>query len=99
VTRDGRQIRAGKWLQFRKIGESHWVKGQAERVTRSRLLFTTAESVEVGDNLELVLPGGGEETRSRSVRSGEVVRRILMNWPNLDILIGVRLRSNVRPAH
>ncbi len=98
MLRTDRRSRVEKGLRFRKIGDARWLTGRAERMSRSHLLFTTVESVEVGDKLELVLLEEREQARSHDVQSGEVVRRVLMNWPNLDILIGVRLADDdVRP--
>ncbi len=93
VIRADRRSPAEKWLQFRRIGGDHWSTARTERVSRSRVLFTTTESVEVGDELELVLFECQQDSQFSAKRSGKVVRRILMNWPNLDILIDVRLEG------
>jgi PilZ domain-containing protein len=81
-----------KAVKFRVQGSVTWRLGRTRNLSRSGLLFACDQSLEVGAILELVLldhDGRGQEIEGK-LCLGEVVRRVLMDWPEVDLLIAVR---------
>jgi PilZ domain len=81
-----------KSIKFRSHGSVQWHPGQTRNLSRSGLLFTCDEDLAVGSVVELVLLDqdlNGHSAEGRPCHA-EVVRRVLMAWPDIGVLVGAR---------
>ncbi len=81
-----------KSIKFRRHGSVQWHPGQTRNLSRSGLLFACDKDLAVGSVVELVLLDhdlNGLWTEGRPCHA-EVVRRVLMAWPDVGLLVGVR---------
>ncbi len=81
-----------KSIKFRSHGSVHWHPGQTRNLSRSGLLFACDNDLAVGTVVELVLLEqdlNGQWTEGRLCHA-EVVRRVLMAWPDIGLLVGAR---------
>ena len=65
-------------------------------ISRSGLLFTCDDLVEVGAELELYIlfpQCDGSAPKPLRVCRGEVVRRVLMQWPDLSTSIAIQFEA------
>lgn len=80
-------------LRFRLQDEDRWRYGRTVNVSRSGLLFSSAQSLEIGTvvefNLDLQNVVGCE-----NLRYGVVVRRVLMAWPDVDTLVAIQFMED-----
>ena len=76
-------------LLFRLQDEDNWRNGRTVNVSRSGLLFSSAQSLEVGTVVEIDLDLQ-QLIGCENVRFGVVVRRVLMAWPDLNALVAIR---------
>jgi hypothetical protein len=72
-------------LRFRVLDENAWRVGRTINVSKSGMLFTSHEPLEIGTVLELDFRSG-----EPGPRRGVVVRRVLMRWPDLNPLAAIR---------
>lgn len=78
-------------LRFRLQDEDQWRIGRTVNISRSGMLFSSLEQVEVGTILEIELQ------EQQDPLTGMVVRRVLMAWPDLTAQVAIRfLKSPVR---
>lgn len=75
-------------LRFRLQDEEQWRTGRTVNISSSGLLFSSLEQIEVGTVLQVHL------REWQAVRSGRVVRRVLMAWPDLTALVAIRFLEN-----
>ena len=75
-------------LRFRLQDEDQWRIGRTVNISNSGLLFSSLDQVEVGTVIEFEL------CDSQTARSGMVVRRVLMAWPELTAQIAIRFLEN-----
>ena len=80
-------------LRFRLQDEDRWRNGRTVNVSRSGLLFSSAQSLEIGTVLEINLELQ-ELVGSENLRHGVVVRRVLMAWPDVDTLVAIRFMDD-----
>ncbi len=87
------RIALDKVVQFRPPDETEWRVGRTRNLSRSGLLFSSPAYLSVGSVVEvrlvdtdgkISLPGPGQ----RCV--GQVVRRVLMSWPEVVPLFAIR---------
>ncbi len=89
-----------KSVKFRPQGAAVWQSGRTRNLSRSGLLFACEEPVDIGTVIELVLLDQDLNGRLIEANScfAEVVRRVLMAWPDVGLLLGVRFLEDVRRA-
>lgn len=75
-------------LRFRLQDEDQWRIGRTVNISNSGMLFSSLDQVEVGTVIEFEL------CDSHAARSGMVVRRVLMAWPELTAQIAIRFLEN-----
>lgn len=79
-------------IKFRIHETADWQLGRTRNLSRSGLLFAYDQSLEIGTVLELALVNHdwqGQEIEGRFC-SGQVVRRVLMTWLEVGILVAIR---------
>jgi PilZ domain-containing protein len=85
-------------LRFRLQDEDRWRNGRTVNVSRSGLLFSSAQSLEIGSVVEINL-NLRQLIGSENVRYGVVVRRVLMAWPDINALVAIRfIEDDRRPG-
>jgi PilZ domain len=89
-----------KSVKFRPQGRADWQSGRTLNLSRSGLLFACEEPVAVGTVIELVLLD--QDLQGRFIEApnscfAEVVRRVLMAWPDVGLLLGVRFMDRCSP--
>ncbi len=81
-----------KSMKFRPHGTLVWQPGRTRNLSRSGLLFACGDPLDVGTVLELVMLD--KDWCGRSIEGtpcrAQVVRRVLMAWPEIGLLVGVR---------
>ena len=80
-------------LRFRLQDEDRWRNGRTVNVSRSGLLFSSAQSLEIGTVVEINLDLQ-ELVGSENLRYGVVVRRVLMAWPDVDTLVAIQFMDD-----
>jgi hypothetical protein len=76
--------------------EPEWHEGRTVNISRSGLLFTCDQVLEVGTELELFIlfpQGDGSAPKPLHVCRGHVVRRVLMQWPDLSTSVAIQFAS------
>jgi hypothetical protein len=71
-------------------GQQEWSPGEGINISKSGLLFSSNEMLEVAAKLEIIFQASGAALLSSSTRKAFVVRRSLSNWPETRVLFGVR---------
>lgn len=85
-------------LRFRLQDEDRWRNGRTVNVSRSGLLFSSAQSLEIGTVVEINL-NLQELVGRENLRYGVVVRRVLMAWPDVNALVAIQfMEDDVRPG-
>jgi hypothetical protein len=85
-------------LRFRLQDEDRWRNGRTVNVSRSGLLFSSAQSPEIGTVVEINL-NLQELVGFENLRYGVVVRRVLMAWPDVNALVAIQfMEDGVRPG-
>ena len=77
-------------LRYRLEGKKDWSPGEGINISKSGLLFSSNEMLEVAARLEIIFQASGAALLSSSTRKALVVRRMLSNWPETRALFGVR---------
>jgi hypothetical protein len=77
-------------LRYRLEGHRKWSSGEGINISKSGLLFSANEMLEVSAKLEIIFQASGVAVLSSGIRKALVVRRILSNWPETRVLFGVR---------
>lgn len=82
-----------KIVQFRQPEDAEWHFGRTRNISRSGLLFSSSVYLQIGSVIEVQLrhPDGHlwfPEPGRRCV--GQVVRRVLMSWPEVVPLFAIR---------
>lgn len=87
------RVAVDKIVQFRPPEETEWRFGRTRNLSRSGLLFSSSAYLQVGSLVEIqlldtdgnvCLPEPGQR------RIGQVVRRLLMSWPEVVPLFAIR---------
>ncbi len=76
-----------KAVSFRPLGETPWRTGRTRNLSRSGLLFGCNESLEIGSLVEVSL--ADDDSSESQLCCGRVVRRVLMAWPEVEVLIAI----------
>jgi PilZ domain len=84
---DRRELRIP--LRFRLAGTEDWFMGETINLSESGLLFTANELLDVDTRLEITFQTNGVPLIARSTRPARIVRRILSNWPETQIMFAV----------
>ncbi len=89
---------------YRSKGEIAWRNGKSKNISRTGVMFVAEDPIAVGTELEIhiVLQGAVEEaplpkeqaTVTPVTCKGEVVRNILVPWPEVFPTIGARFSEN-----
>lgn len=82
-----------KIVQFRRSGDLDWHVGRTRNISRSGLLFSSSAYLPVGSVIEVQLrhPDGHlcfPEAGGHCL--GQVVRRVLMSWPEVVPLFAIQ---------
>lgn len=77
-------------LRYRLEGRQGWSSGEAINISKSGLLFSSDETLDVAAKLEIIFQASGVALLRSSTRKALVVRRMLSNWPETRVLLGVR---------
>lgn len=90
-----------KIVQFRVLGQSDWHFGRARNLSRSGMLFSCNACPGVGCLVEIQLLDvdqglGLQVTGARCL--GQVVRRVLMSWPDVVPLVAIRFMEEEHDA-
>lgn len=80
-------------FRYRRPGNEEWSLGETLNISESGLLFSSNELLELDARLEITFQTSGEIILERSTRGAAVVRRILSNWPETQLLFGARFVS------
>lgn len=80
-------------VQFRRSEEKQWHLGRTRNISRSGMLFSSSTHLQLGCLIEIrLLKANGDiwlpEAGQRCI--GEVVRQVLMSWPDVFPLFGIR---------
>ncbi len=70
-------------LRFRVQDEKQWRSGRIVHISNAGMQFSSLEQVELGTVLEVDLDSW------ETARSGKVVKRILMSWPELTTQVAI----------
>jgi len=80
-------------LRYRVSGNKKWVAGETVNFSKSGILFSTEELLELHAILEITFQESGTPLLSTSTRRAEVVRRVLNSWPEeTRPIFGARFR-------
>lgn len=82
-----------KIVQFRPPEETEWCFGRTRNLSRSGLLFSFSAYLQVGSLVEIQLldTDGNVWLPEPGLRCiGQVVRRVLMSWPEVVPLFAIR---------
>ena len=80
-------------FRYRRPGHEEWSPGQTVNISESGLLFASDELLEVDTRLEITFQTSGDIILERSTRGAAVVRRVLSNWPDTQLMFGARFVS------
>lgn len=80
-------------LRYRLQGQDDWSRGETVNISQSGVLFSGNELLEVDSRLEITFQTSGEPLLQRSTRAATVVRRVLSNWPETQLMFGARFSS------
>ena len=80
-------------LRYRQTEQEEWRRGETINVSESGLLFTSNELLELDARLEITFQTSGPIILQRSTRAVTIVRRVLSNWPETQVVFGVRYSS------
>src|SRR5690242_15742926 len=80
-------------FRYRRPGDHEWSPAETVNISESGLLFASDELLEVDTRLEITFQTSGEIILERSTRGAAVVRRILSNWPDTQLMFGARFVS------
>ncbi len=87
------RIVVDKIVQFRQPDEAEWHAGRTRNLSRSGLLFSSFAYLSIGSVVELCLmdmDGKISLPRAGERCVGQVVRRVLMSWPEVVPVFAVR---------
>ncbi|HYX52508.1 MAG TPA: PilZ domain-containing protein [Candidatus Limnocylindrales bacterium] len=77
-------------LRYRLAGAEEWSLGETINVSESGLLFASNQLLEIQTRLEITFQISGAPLLPRSMRHATIVRRVLSNWPETQLLFGAR---------
>ncbi len=80
------RIVVNKMVNFRPWGERRWRIARSRNISRSGLLFACNDPLEIGSVVEVSL---GDDKSNADLHCGRVVRRVLMAWPEVEVLIAI----------
>jgi PilZ domain len=80
-------------FRYRRNSQEEWSPGETVNISESGLLFSSNELLEVDTRLEITFQTSGDIILERSTRGAAVVRRVLSNWPDTQLMFGARFVS------
>jgi hypothetical protein len=80
-------------FRYRRPGHDEWSPAETVNISESGLLFASDELLEIDTRLEITFQTSGDIILERSTRGAAVVRRILSNWPDTQLMFGARFVS------
>jgi PilZ domain len=80
-------------LRYRLVGQQDWSTGETINLSESGILFSTENLLEINARLEITFQTTGNPLLSSSTRLAQVVRRVLINWPETRPAFGTRFCS------
>ncbi len=96
------RIVVDKIIQFHRPEEMEWRTGRTRNLSHSGLLFSSAAYLSVGSVVEVQLvdmDGKISLPRPGQRCIGQVVRRVLMSWPEVVPLIAIRFLEGGPAEH
>lgn len=79
-------------LRYRVSGNKKWSAGETVNLSKSGVLFSSEELLEVNTIVEITFQSSGPLLLPASTRRAEIVRRVLSNWPETRPIFGARFR-------
>lgn len=93
-----RGVLFGAAMRYRAMGEQRWRAGEAVQIDRAELVFLCDTAFEVNVGVEMLLPARvqvmGSESPLTLFCSGQVVRRVLANWPDVRSALVVNIAES-----
>ena len=80
-------------LRYRVEGQEDWTLGETLNLSQSGLLFSSNSLLEVDTRLEITFQTSGIPLLNSSTRLAQIVRRVLVNWPETQPAFGARFCS------
>jgi hypothetical protein len=77
-------------LRYRLEGQEDWSPGEAINMSESGLLFSSDELLEVDTRVQITFQNSDVPFVQSSTRLARVVRRMLSNWPETQVMFGAR---------
>jgi hypothetical protein len=89
-------------VMYRAKGESEWRTGKSKNISRTGVMFVAEDSIPVGTELEIHIVLNGmaapqpeaEPATTPVACKGEVVRNVLVPWPEVFPTIGARFSDH-----
>jgi len=89
------RVRFRSPIRYRWIAESEWHFGDTVDISGSGLLFLCETPLEVGTEVEVILPAKAQQAGNVLLLNltyrGRVVRRVLANWPDVRPAVAIRI--------
>lgn len=77
-------------FRYRLQGQKDWRPGETVNISKSGLLFSSDEVLEVDAKVEIIFQTSGVALLHSSTHWALVVRRMLSNWPETRLVFGAR---------
>jgi len=77
-------------FRYRLEGQQDWRPGETINISKSGLLFSSNEVLELDAKVEIIFQTSGIALLKSSTRRALVVRRMLSNWPETRPIFGAR---------
>lgn len=77
-------------LRYRLEGQEDWIAGETLNLSESGVLFLTERMLELNTMVEITFQTSGVPLLHSSRRLAQVVRRVLNNWPETQLIFGAK---------
>jgi hypothetical protein len=77
-------------IRYRLAGQTDWHSGETINISKSGVLFSSNQLLELDAQLEIVFQSSGIALPHSSRHRALVVRRLLSNWPETRVIFGAR---------
>ncbi len=88
----------GATMRYRTLGDGPWRAGEIVEIARAELMFFCEAALEVNADVEVLLPATvqvmGHGSLLPLLCAGRVVRRFLVNWPEIRPAVVVRIAES-----
>ena len=80
-------------FRYRLEGQEDWRQGETINISKSGVLFSSDEMLEVDAKVEIIFQSTGVALMHSSTHRARVVRRMLNNWPETRLVFGARFSA------